>query len=92
MRFGFDLDGVIADVSIPDWLLMGQVKDEKTQEIIRQYLHAIPKLKHHPREFLHKGDDYIIITGRNRRFEEETSRWLESYGILCQYSFVMLEL
>jgi len=60
---------------------MGQVKDKEQQEIIRYFLHAVPKLKHHPREFLHEDDEYIIITGREIKYEEATSRWLECFGI-----------
>lgn len=86
MKFGFDLDGVIAEVCIPEWLLMGQVKDEKVQETIRELLHAVPKLKFHPREFLlngtqYEGDEYVIITARARKFRDITIKWLKSHGI-----------
>jgi len=81
MRIGFDLDGVITEISIVNWLLMDTVKDKKMQELIKEFLHFVPKLKYHPQEFLHEGDEYIIITGRERRFWQVTERWLKNHGI-----------
>lgn len=82
MRVGFDLDGVLAETTIVEWLLTSHVKDEKAQEVIREFLH-VPKLKNHPSEFLHEDDEYVIITGRSKRYRKLTERWLRSHGIKC---------
>jgi len=80
MRIGFDLDGVLGDVSVVDWLLNDRVQDEKGRKIILQFLHD-PKLKIHPSDLLHDTDEYIIITGRGEKYREITEKWLKKYGI-----------
>ena len=80
MRVGFDLDGVLADVSVAEWLLTGQLENKEMQDIITSFLHD-PKLRMHPSELLHEEDDYIIITGRGERYRKITERWLRKYGI-----------
>jgi len=87
MKAGFDLDGVIAEISIPLWLLMDQVKDQKSKDVIRQFI-QIPNLKFHPNEFLHEDDEYVIITGRSRKFYDLTKRWLKTHGISTSSLFV----
>lgn len=81
MRIGFDLDGVITEISIVNWLFMDTVKDKKKRELIKEFLHFVPKLKYHPQEFLHEGDEYVIITGRDRQFRQLTEKWLKNHGI-----------
>lgn len=80
MRVGFDLDGVLADISVVDWLLTGQIKDEKQNKVLYQFLHD-QKLLINPCELLHEKDEYIIITGRGEKYREITERWLKKYGI-----------
>lgn len=80
LRFGFDLDGVIAEVSIPVWLLTGAIKDDERRKTISRFLHY-PKFRMHPRELLHEEDDYIIITGRKVEYREITEKWLKNHGI-----------
>ena len=80
MRIGFDMDGVLTEVSVAEWLLTGELESEAMREVISEFLHD-PKLKNHPSEFLHEEDKYIIITGRAKKFRKTTERWLRKYGI-----------
>jgi len=88
MRFGFDLDGVIAECNIPVWLLVGRIgKDNQMRKLLDEFLH-FPKLRAHPREYLHEDDEYIIITGRARRYRKITLKWLKSHGISTSSVFI----
>jgi len=86
MRVGFDLDGVLAEVSTPLWLLTGLAEAE-IREVIYDFL-LTPKLKFHPRQFLHEEDEYVIITGRSSKYRSLTERWLKHHGIECSSLFM----
>lgn len=81
MRVGFDLDGVIVEYSIAKWLLVDGIKDKERRELIYFFLTSNCKLKSHPSEFLHKDDEYVIITGRAKRWRKTTKEWLKRHGI-----------
>lgn len=88
LRIGFDLDGVIAECNVPLWLIVGRInKEEEIRKVIDEFM-CFPKLRSHPREYLHEDDEYVIITGRSERFREITKKWLKSYGIQTSSLFM----
>lgn len=51
------------------------------------YLDREPKLN--PEDFLGKGDEYVIITGRSQKMAISTSDWVDKYCPNCLQLFIV---
>jgi len=76
-RLGFDLDGVVADITIA----LFRVADMLPEQLeIYKWLMRTAKLQLNPVEFLVFDDDeYYIITSRDNDFKEITEKWVLKY-------------
>lgn len=93
MRIGFDLDGVLCDTELHYLrLLEGIPPFEENHEGLLEfetwYFNERRPLLN-PEDFLGEGDEYYVITGRDREAHREiTERWCAKYtpnakGVYC---------
>ena len=79
MKIAFDLDGVLCDIDIPALNAIRRLYEgeERLKEDILYYMSRKPILN--PEDFLHEGDEYIVITARYDDLWEVSKKWLDKY-------------
>lgn len=93
MKIGFDLDGVLCDTDMNFLRLLERVPPfegdlERKMEFEAWYFNERRPLLN-PEDFLSEGDEYYVITGRDREAHTEvTERWCSKFtpnakGVYC---------
>jgi hypothetical protein len=78
MIFGFDLDGVLCKYEDSLYHIMRRMPVEYQRDAWKHYFsEQVPKLN--PELFLHEGDEYHVITGRNQDLKEITLKWCAKF-------------
>jgi len=74
MKIGFDLDGVLCDISITELDLLHRHQDKND---LLYYMERKPLLS--PYMFMTESDEAFCITSRVRKYHEITTRWMHKY-------------
>ena len=71
---GFDLDGVLCDISLPDLAMLHEHDDE---EVGLYYIDRKPLLN--PKLFMLEEDEAVCVTARPKQFESITLTWMKKF-------------
>jgi len=79
MKIGFDLDGVLCNVSITQIVLLNEIPDEKLRNYAKLWYYRERKPLLDARLLLKHDDEMYIITSRDKEFTDVTERWVKHY-------------
>jgi len=80
VRYGFDLDGVIADIDIFKLRVIDSMSG-KWQGELNNWYYGTREYQLNPNMFVYEGDEIYIITSRGEHLEEITKQWLKKNSV-----------
>jgi hypothetical protein len=78
MIWGFDIDGVLCDIDVPQLQIIDSLPDDKRGWVEKLY-YADRKTVLNPELLLAEGDIWYAITARRADLEPITKKWLDKF-------------